>query len=146
MELRGVPESRRSRRVGHPHDLVRQLSDRGVVYYRVLETNPPSDMRSTGRRKCRLQSGKVLDLAGRFICECLVHDRSAGGIRLQVKPGLQIPCRFLLFDDASDSLKAGLVVWRNKATLGIRLIECSDFRLKRSMGTALRDGFYAVRD
>ena len=124
------------------------FSRRGGVYYSVVEDRvvQPTNARMGQRHKSRLQSAKILDANGRFLCDCLVWDRSHSGMRLQLMSSLDLPDRLVIYDDASGALVSALKVWRRGAAMGVRVAAVRGPRLKRTMRTALRTGFYAVRD
>jgi hypothetical protein len=140
-------------------ELARELSDllaqRGQVAYRVLveskavqATNRRQrENRANARKKCRLDSGKVLDNDNRFICECLIYDRSQRGLRLKLPRNLALPKTFRLYDDWSCEISLVSAVWRRDSVLGVRRSRTFDrAEVKETVWKALRGRYYAVRD
>ena len=133
----------------------RALALRGQVAYRVVAparpVDPPAggrrEHRAFGRRRTRLRSAKVLDSANKFICECLVIDRSAGGLRLTLGRNVGLPRYFHVHDDETGAVAAVATIWRRGATLGVR-ITCAlaPTALKPIERSALRGLFYAIPD
>ena len=133
----------------------RRLARRGQVSYSVVESEPPppattsgsADNRGAGRRRTRLRSGKILDQANKFLCDCLIHDRSATGLRLALPRGAELPPQFHVHDDETGAIDVVAVVWRRGATVGVRYIRVSDpVSVKASDRAALRGRYYAVPD
>jgi hypothetical protein len=143
------PDSRDDR------ETARALALRGLVAYRVLAqaraADPPAggrrEHRASGRRRTRLRSAKVLDWANKFICECLVIDRSAGGLRLTLGRNVGLPRYFRVHDDETGAIEAVATVWRRGATLGVRVTGAlGPTTLKPTERSALGGLFYAVPD
>jgi hypothetical protein len=120
-----------------------------VVTYRVVERAPPRDTeterRTQSRRRTRLRSGKVLAKNNGFIVECLIHERSAEGARLQLSKAIDLPNRICLFDDAELRVRAAEIIWRRQHQFGIRFTPDLDPKnLKESELASLARQFYAV--
>jgi hypothetical protein len=79
------------------------------------------DMRADQRRRTRLRSGKIVDLRNRFLCDCLLHDRSHGGLRVRLVQDVALPPRIRIYDDEAHGLIAVDIVWRRGRDLGIRM-------------------------
>ena len=132
----------------------RALASRGQVAYSVVESSKergprddgPRDHRAAGRRRTRLRSAKILDAAGKFVCECLVHDRSASGLRLTLARNTGLPAHFRLHDDETGEVDVVETVWRRGAALGVRYSRASAATIKPSERSALQGLFYAVLD
>ena len=121
----------------------------GLVTYRVLERALPrqtdKERRMEARRRTRLRSGKLLSKDNVFLVECLIHERSDEGARLQLSRSIEIPDRISLFDDADMSIRAAEVVWHRRHQLGIRFRpELDPKDIKESDLAALARQFYAV--
>ena len=136
-------------------DSARALARRGQVAYRVVEaarderprTDGRPDHRAAGRRRTRLRSAKILDAANAFVCECLVHDRSASGLRLSLARNMGLPPYFRVYDDESGAVDTVETVWRRGAVLGVRYSQAlAAAPIKPSDRSALRGLFYAVPD
>jgi hypothetical protein len=147
--LEGVREPFRS---GDPNQ-ARALAQRGRVAYCVVEParepkRPASrrDSRAAGRRRTRMRSGKVLDGANGFLCECLIYDRSASGVRLLLGREVGLPAQFRLHDDETGQIESVATVWRRGATLGARFSGFGHATVKASERAALAGRYYAMRD
>jgi hypothetical protein len=121
----------------------------GVVTYSFVEPVTArqafDDRRSDLRRRTRLRSGKVVDRDNGFIVECLVHERSTYGARLQLARMVEVPDRIGFFDDAEQSIRAAEIVWRRGHQLGIRFTpELDPEEIKESDLASLSGKFYAV--
>jgi hypothetical protein len=144
----GSPSGRISRRIREL--LMPWSSDLGsIVTYRVIERALPrqseDDRRLGLRKRTRLRSGKVLAKDNGFIVECLIHERSAEGARLQLSRMVEVPDRICLFDDAQGAICAAEIVWRRRHQLGIRFKpELDPKDVKESELAALARQFYAV--
>ena len=139
--------------------MARVLARRGQVAYAVFdpvreaprpETPRPKvagrELRLAGRRRTRLRSGKILDAANAFVCDCLIHDRSATGLRLTLARDVGLPPQFQIHDDETGALESVATVWRRGATLGARFCGYGASTLKPSERAALAGRYYAVRD
>jgi hypothetical protein len=141
--------------------LARILARRGQVAYAVFdpvresprpvrETPRPKttgrELRLTGRRRTRLRSAKILDAANAFVCDCLIYDRSATGLRLTLARDLGLPPQFQVHDDETGAVELAATVWRRGATLGVRFCGYGASTLRPSERAALRGRYYAVRD
>ena len=134
--------------------LARILARRGQVAYAVFdsirETPRPKttgrELRLAGRRRTRLRSAKILDAANAFVCDCLIYDRSATGLRLTLARDVGLPKQFQVHDDDSGVVESVATAWRRGATLGVRFCGYGASTLTPSERTALRGRYYAVRD
>jgi len=139
--------------------LARVLARRGQVAYAVfdsvreaprVETPRPKptgrELRLAGRRRTRLRSAKILDAANAFVCDCLIYDRSATGLRLTLACEIGLPPQFQVHDDETGAVELVATVWRRGATLGVRFSGYGASTLKPSERAALRGRYYAVRD
>ena len=139
--------------------LARILARRGQVAYVVFDTvratprpetpRPKAtgrELRLTGRRRTRLRSAKILDAANAFVCDCLIYDRSATGLRLTLARDVGLPPQFQIHDDETGAVESVATVWRRGATLGVRFCGYGASTLKPSERAALRGRYYAVRD
>ena len=136
--------------------LARALARRGQIAYAVVEpkrdlprpARPAGgrDLRRAGRRRTRLHSAKLLDAANGFLCDCLIYDRSATGVRLTLARDVGLPAQFQLYDDETGAVESAVTVWRRGAALGARFSGCGAAALTPSQRAALRARYYAVRD
>lgn len=136
-------------------DYLRKLARRGQVSYSVVELEPRPlatvngrpDNRGAGRRRTRLRSGKILDQANRFLCDCLIHDRSATGLRLALPRGAELPPHFHVHDDETREIDVVETVWRRGAIVGVRYKPASGpVSAKPTERSALRGRYYGVPD
>ncbi|WP_420960861.1 PilZ domain-containing protein [Brucella sp. IR073] len=79
-----------------------------------------TEKRRSERRRTRLRSGKLVDLNGRFLIECQMHDIAGEGAKLRVADPRKVPDRFWLFDDFYARALIAETVWRNGLELGVR--------------------------
>jgi hypothetical protein len=134
--------------------LARALARRGQVAYAVAEpvreTPRPKaagrELRLAGRRRTRLRSAKILDGSNAFFCDCLIHDRSATGLRLTLARDVGLPPQFQVHDDETGAVELVATVWRRATTLGVRFSGYGAATLTPSERAALRGRYYAVRD
>lgn len=136
--------------------LARALARRGEIAYAVVGAKPETprparpasgrELRLAGRRRTRLRSAKILDAANAFICDCLIYDRSATGLRLTLARDIGLPAQFQVHDDETDAVESVATVWRRGATLGVRFSGYGGATLRPSDRAALRGRYYGVRD
>jgi hypothetical protein len=139
--------------------LARALARGGQVAYAVFDSvretprpNTPRpkttgrELRLARRRRTRLRSAKILDAANAFVCDCLIYDRSATGLRLTLARDVGLPPQFQVHDDESGVVESVAIAWRRGATLGVRFNGYGASTLKPSERAALRGRYYAVRD
>lgn len=145
------------RRPDRPNDRerARALAQSGQVAYSVVELGRDEksadegrrDPRAAKRRRTRLRSAKILNSANKFVCDCLIHDRSANGLRLTLARNLGLPVHFRLHDDETGKVDNVETVWRRGAVLGVRYSQAlGPVSIKPSARSALRGRFYAVPD
>ena len=127
-------------RVSADEGLWRRLVGEGRAAYRV-------EARGAARRRTHLQSAKVLDGSGRFLCEAAVLDISALGLRLLLAKNCGVPARFGVHIDLTGEVATAVVIWRRDSALGARILSLNPpAPLKRSFRSALRSRYYAVSD
>ena len=133
----------------------KSLASRNLVSYEVAEAPrdvPPIagksiEKRSSARRRLRLRSGKLLDAHNKFLCECLVRDRSGRGLCLVLGRNVGLPARCRLYDDETGSLSAITTIWRRNSLVGVRYcFGAKPLTIKESDRSALRGRYYAVLD
>jgi hypothetical protein len=155
VELEGVRED--SLRLSGPKASrrIRELAARGQVAYIYAIDSPRSragdaefvDRRIGDRRGVRLQSGKLLDMRRRFLCECLVRDRSPTGLRLALGRECRIPNEFYFFDDETQALVRLSVAWRRSLTVGVRMVcNHAEPAIESQVRAIMRGKFYAIPD
>ena len=104
-----------------------------------------SEARGAARRRTRLQSAKILDSAGVFLCEATIVDLSASGLRLLLARNCGVPARFGLHIDLTGELKTAALAWRRDRQIGARILtHVAPAPLKRSDRVALKGRYYGV--
>jgi len=115
---------------------------RGDVSYRVIE----QDARRAKRSRTPLQSAKILDGANVFLCDAMMLDRSAGGLRLLLARNIGLPARFVVHVDLIGEVVTVAAAWRRELTIGARILaEGPIAPLRRCERVALRGAYYGVR-
>jgi hypothetical protein len=105
-----------------------------------------NEARAAARRRTRLQSAKILDNAGAFICEALIRDMSSTGLRLLLARNCGVPSRFGVHIDLTGELASAALAWRRERLIGARLLaHVAPAPLKLSDRVALRGRYYGVR-
>jgi hypothetical protein len=77
--------------------------------------------RSEPRIRTKLRSGRLSNLDGVFITECLVLDRSPHGAKLKLPKTLDVPKEILFRDDAVATAIYAKICWRRGDEIGIHL-------------------------
>lgn len=116
-------------------------------FYSVTTLEPPradGERRGASRQRTRLRSGKITGPDGRFIVECLIHNRSLTGCRVRLPRVAEIPSAIYLFDDRTGELSSGSVAWRRDRDLGLRLKPCPVSPPYRALADRMRHKFYAL--
>ncbi len=133
--------------------LALELARRGEVAYwaaparSAAPAGRPAEQRGGPRERMRLRSAKLLDAAYRFVCECRICDRSAGGMRLALARNIGLPPRIWVHIDETNEVRNATVVWRRGPMLGVRLNEATPSAALRSSDRfALSERYYAILD
>jgi hypothetical protein len=121
----------------------------GEATYRVIEPRHEpkqknADKRAEGRHRTRLRSGKILDLANKFLIDCQIHNRSAHGARLILAAKVKAPRRFRLFSDTDGELIDAKIIWQRGQNVGVTFLEEKPEALTLAQITALRKRVYVV--
>lgn len=103
------------------------------------------EKRKRPRQRTRLRSGKLADGNGTFLCECTIHDRSPGGVRLRLSAAIPLPDTVLLYDDERRDLLAANVVWRRGQELGVELSPAPNPRRTIRIAARLSSKYYAIQ-
>jgi len=123
------------------------LDEQGLVAYCEAPRRGSADSRALARQRTRLRSAKLIDAENAFLCDALVHDLSAGGMRLRLARNIGLPPRFGVFDDASGAVYTVSQAWRRGLAVGVRIHASGPpSPMKRSDLMALNGRYYAVRD
>jgi hypothetical protein len=117
----------------------------GVVYYAV-KTALPGERRTLPRRRTRLRSGLIFDLASIDFVDCQIYDCSKTGARLRLFSNVRVPVRIRLFDEVAKRLTDANVIWRRNREIGICFAPFARPReLKSAELARLRAGHDAAR-
>jgi hypothetical protein len=155
VDMQGVRVRRWLAPAGLNRLMSRSLASRNLISYEVVGSprdvppvaGKPIEKRSGARRRLRLRSGKLLDAHNKFLCECLVRDRSGQGLCLVLARNIGLPARCRLYDDETGSLSAIATVWRRGSLVGVRYcFTGKPIAIKESDRSALRGRYYAVLD
>jgi hypothetical protein len=103
----------------------------------------PGDRRGEKRRTARLKWGKALDCADRFLCECVLNNRTSEGACLRLARNITIPQRFQLYEDDSGEIYEAQVVWRRGGEIGCRLAPAPTENKPR-VAQRMRGQYYAM--
>jgi hypothetical protein len=126
------------------------LAADGRVAYRVLPDptafRRPGDKRGSQRQRARLSSAKLLDANNRFLCDCLIRDRSSSGLRLTLAKAVSLPPRCHFFDDDTGDVTVVAVVWRRDPLVGLRICANASAAISPRERAALRGRYYAMVD
>jgi hypothetical protein len=124
--------------VGADDVLWRRLVGAGRAAYRV-------EARSATRLRTRLQSAKILDSSGVFLCEAAIQDQSKSGFRLLLARDCGLPARFGVYVDLTGEVITAAQAWRRERVVGARILfHAPPSPLKASDHAALGGKYYAV--
>jgi hypothetical protein len=124
---------------GGDASLWRRLVAQGRVAYRVEARGGP-------RRRTRLQSAKILDAAGGFLCEATVQDASEHGLRLALARNCGLPAQFGVHLDLTGEVLTAALAWRRDRVVGARVLaHQSPAPLRPSQRAALAGRYYGLR-
>jgi hypothetical protein len=153
--LEGVRQDEGAESAGAVRFAASALARQGRVAYRVALAPIPTgrrdtargDNRTSERRRIRLRSAKLLDSNNRFLCECLIHDRSNTGLRLKLMKNIGLPSRCRLFDDDTGEVMVVATVWRSETVVGMRYcLSEPTVAISKNLRAALRGRYYAIED
>jgi len=123
------------------------VAEQGFVAYSEAPPRQGMNLRALARWRTRLRSAKLIDADNAFLCEALVQDLSAGGMRLRLARNIGLPPRFGVYDDDSGALFTVTQAWRRGLAVGVRIHGGGPpSPMKRNDRTALGGRYYAVRD
>ena len=123
---------------GADETLWRRLVQAGRAAYR-------AEARGGVRRRTRLQSAKILDGAGAFICDATIADASLWGLRVLLARNCGLPARLGVHVDLTGEVLTARVAWRRERIAGLRVLSHeAPAPLKTSDKLALEGRYYAV--
>lgn len=124
---------------GRDESLWRRLLREGRAAYKV-------EARGAARRRTHLQSAKILDASGAFLCDATVQDVSEQGLRLVLAKACGLPARFGVHMDLTGEVLTATLAWRRDRLIGVRVLaHAAPAPLRPSDRAALRGRYYAVR-
>lgn len=118
------------------------LRDRHALTYTVRSVK--SERRQEKRLTVRLQSGKILDVEGRFLADFLFVNRGSGGVRISLARHSKLPRRIWLYEDLNQICWGAEVVWQNGGVAGCRY-RASDVALDERLLRRFKAKYYALR-
>ena len=125
--------------VGRDESLWRRLLREGRAAYRL-------EARGAARRRTHLQSAKILDASGAFLCDATVQDVSEQGLRLLLARACGLPARFGVHMDLTGEVLTATQAWRRNRLVGARVLtHAPPAPLSPSARAALKGRYYAVR-
>ncbi len=105
-----------------------------------------AEARGSARRRTRLQSAKILDGAGAFLCDATIADISASGLRVLMARNCGLPARLGVHVDLTGEVLTARVAWRRERVAGLWVLAReAPTPLKTSDKLALEGRYYAVR-
>jgi hypothetical protein len=137
--VKGEPPVIEAARAGADESLWRRLVAQGRAAYRVEARGGP-------RRRTHLQSAKILDAAGAFVCDATIQDASEHGLRLALARNCGLPARFGVHLDLTGEALTATVAWRRERVVGARVLAHQPpAPLKPIQRAALAGRYYALR-
>ena len=116
-----------------------------TVLHEAEGSAPKGERRRFTRQRTRLRSGKIIHPGGRFITECLIHNRSASGCRLRLPSAIALPSKICFFDDETERLFQAVVMWQKAKDIGIRLLPHGANELNRAATGRMQRRLYGLR-
>ncbi|WP_158814324.1 PilZ domain-containing protein [Methylocapsa sp. S129] len=83
----------------------------------------PEVRRAEPRQRLHLRSGEVADQLHRFICDCVIRDRSIRGARLVLPRNVSVPDQIWFYDAEFKASARAEVKWRADQEIGIYIFE-----------------------
>lgn len=124
---------------GRDESLWRRLLREGRAAYR-------AEARGEGRRRTHLQSAKILDASGAFLCDASVQDVSAAGLRLALAKNCGLPARFGVHLDLTGEVLTATCAWRRERLIGVQVVaRLPPAPLSAQRRAALAGRYYALR-
>lgn len=106
---------------------------------------PGLEARRAPRRRTRLQSAKIFDAGGAFICHAAIRDISVTGLRLVLEMDIPMPASFGVLIDLTGETLTVRQVWRRQRMIGVDIrSRTTPTRLRHADMSALRNRYYAM--
>ena len=138
--MKRPPPTLEAEAAGADEALWRRLIGQGRAAYRV-------EARGASRRRARLQTVKILDAAGAFLCEAALQDRSDTGLRVTLARDCGLPARLGVYVDLTGELLTAAPAWRRARLVGLHVLAHGPpVALRRTERVALGGRYYAVLD
>ena len=102
-----------------------------------------ADRRLEPRRSAHLRWGKALDERDRFLCDCIIGNRTPAGACVKITRNVAIAKKFQLYEDDSSALYEAYLVWRRGTELGCRLSREATHGKERVI-LRMRSAYYAL--
>jgi len=119
--------------------LWRRLIAQGRAAYRIEARGGP-------RRRTHLQSAKLLDASGAYLCDATIQDVSEFGLRLALARNCGVPARFGVHLDLTGEVLTAALAWRRERVVGARVLaHQSPTPLSRYQRAALAGRYYGMR-
>ena len=136
--MKSPPPTIEATPAGADFSLWRRLLRGGRAAYRV-------EARGEARRRTHLQSAKILDAGGGFLCEAAILDMSAFGLRLMLARNCGLSARLGVHLDLTGEMLTAAPVWRRERLVGLRVLAgAPPAPMKPSDRLALRGRYYAI--
>ena len=99
------------------------------------------------RARARFCTAKALDVRDKFLCECVIVDRSSAGLGIRLAREVRVDEQFRLHDDQTHEILEVVVAWRRGVDMGVRILHRNAVaRVKPAVRNALKRPYYAVAD
>ena len=87
---------------------------------------PEVDLRESTRKRV-LHRGKLsFGQNGAFTIDCVIHDVSGGGARIQIEPGTELPAEVILVYLREHAAYEATVAWRRRGSVGLKFVTRHD--------------------
>jgi hypothetical protein len=119
------------------------------AWWRLVSLNRAAyrvEARGGPRRRTRLQSAKLIDASGAFLCDATVQDMSADGLRLALARNCGLPSRFGVYLDLTGEALTATAAWRRDRIVGARVLAHQPpAPLTAAQRAALAGRYYGMR-
>ncbi len=103
--------------------------------------------RTEPRLRARFYSAKALDRNSKFLCDCIIVDRSKAGLGLRLSHDVELDDQFKLHDDQTKEILGVAVAWRRGLSVGVRVLHRNGVATVKPVDhIALSKQYYAITD